>query len=251
MTRFALAAALLLPCAVHAQPDTAFARETYAEVEQRLARLARTDFSMRRPGADFTSEVRAWSEGGEVRKVQAVDHDDDGDVVTDYYFARGQLVFAYQAVKGRRDDQKLVTRVEQRQYFRDGRMVHWLGGLEKAPIPPSDPDFAPGARARLQEAAQFVRGARLVAGKRTTGTLERLVGGDAACYLEMRDEAGRAFTEPGDFGICARDPSPAGRRVQLAWGVADVQSPSCQGNPRCTKTERVALVTGLRFITYP
>lgn len=252
MKPLVLAALLLVPAASLAQGDPiAAAREAYAEVEKRLPGMARVDFSMRAGADEFASGARAWLEGREVRKVQAVAKDDDGEVVTDYYFARGALVFAFRAVKGWREDRKLATRVEHRQYFGGGKMVRWLGGLEKAAVPASDADYAPEGRARLREAADFVRGARLVAGKRATATVDRLVNGDAACYVEGRDEAGRPFSEPGDFELCSMKPSPAGRRVRLAWGLAQVQSAACQGDPACTKSDTVAIVTAMEVLDGP
>ena len=202
-------------------------------------------FTTRLPNVQYRSEVRAWADGADVRKVTATDRDDSGDVVTEYHYEKGALVFAYQAIKGYNAAGKPVTRVEQRQYFREGRMVRWLGGLEKADLA-KDPGYAREAKARLAAAAFYRDGAKLVLGKQTAGTLLNTENGDVACYLTLRDKRGAEFMELGDFDICFQKPSPIGKLVQLEYGVDNVIAESCQGNPDCGKSDRVALVTRAR-----
>lgn len=157
----ALAATLLavaLP-AFAQQPDTSLARQVYADVNAQLPRMTRAAFNARRPDVEYRSEVKAWADASGVRKVEVVDRDDSGDVLTEYYYANGALVFAYQAVKGF-EGRKQVTRIEQRQYFRDGRMFHWLGGTERAPQDPKGRDFADESRERAAAGAFYLQAAR-------------------------------------------------------------------------------------------
>ncbi|QJR09415.1 hypothetical protein DSM104443_00459 [Usitatibacter rugosus] len=235
-------AALLAPLPARAQADTAFAREVQGSVEKQLGDMASVTFTTRLPKVEYRSEVRAWSDGQGVRKIATVDRDDSGDVVTEYYFAKGALVFAYQAIKGFNAAGKSVTRIEQRQYFQGGRMVRWLGGLEKADLA-KDPGFAREGKARLAAAAFLQDGAKLLEGKRGSGTLLKTENGDVACYLHLRDAGGTEFMELGDFDLCFQKPSPIGRLVRLEYGVDNVLADECQGNPDCGKSERVALVT--------
>lgn len=161
LARAALAAALVaftLPAAAQ-QPDTSLARQVYAEVNAQLPRMTRAAFNARRPDVEYRSEVKAWSDASGVRKVEVVDRDDSGDVLTEYYYASGALVFAYQAVKGF-EGKKQVTRIEQRQYFRDGRMFHWLGGTERAPRDPKSRDFADESKARVAAGNFYLQAAR-------------------------------------------------------------------------------------------
>lgn len=126
-----------------------------------------------------------------------VDADDSGSVVTEYYYRDGALVFAYIAVKGFNDAGREVTRVEQRQYFRDGRLVLWLGGLEKAPIPATDPEFARESSERAAASAFYLEAAKAAyaqpgtvrvggATKLTTGKVVSLTQGDPNCRQTER-----------------------------------------------------------------
>lgn len=153
-----LAAALLAAGPVLAAADpAALAREVTREVNGALDRLHRADFRAQRPDVAYTTEVRAWRDARGVRKVEATDLDDSGSVVTEYYFRDGALVFAYVAIKGWQDGRE-VTRVEHRQYFRDGAMTRWLAGIDKRPRAADDPEYVLESKTR-HAAAIFYRDA--------------------------------------------------------------------------------------------
>ena len=235
----------------HAQADTRQAREVNAEVNGKLARLDAVAFSARRPDVAYTSEVRAWADAGGVRKLEVTDRDDSGDVVTEYYYAGGALVFAYQAVKGFNAAGRQATRLEERQYFRDGRMFQWLSGKDKVANPPAGAEFAKESKSRLAASAFYVRAAdEAFAGRNKSpfGVVKRLDNGDVSCVLTLEDDQGREFTEPGDFGICFQKPSILGKRVALTYAMAKVLAAECQGDVGCGKSERVALVTKARIV---
>lgn len=80
--------------------------------------------------------------------------------------------------------------------------------------------------------------------KNTTGTLLTVNQGDISCYLELRDDAGKVFHESGSFELCNN--KLKGQRVQLGYSMQNVQASSCQGDPSCKKSERIALVTSMR-----
>jgi hypothetical protein len=263
-----VAFALFAPGGAFAQAETALARQVFAEVNGKLSSLAETRLTVRRPGVAYDNELRAWSEGGVLRKIESVARDDSGDVVVEYYFGRGQeFVFAYTAVKGW-DGPKQVTRIEQRQYFDNGKMVKWLGGREAKAIPASDPQYAAEGRARLEELAAYVPAIRakgppapaakagpapgtiVVAGqvKKTAGTILRMENGDIACYLHLKDERGAEFMELADFELCMQEKQLVGRRVALTYRVGSVQSEECQGDPDCRKSKKVPLVVGVKVL---
>lgn len=153
-----IAAALAAPPSL-AAPDTttdvaATARAVTREVNGALDRLERADVRARRPDVAYDSQIRAWRDTTGVRKVEATDLDDSGSVVTEYYYRDGDLVFAYVAIKGWQDARE-VTRVEHRQYFRDGTMTRWLAGMDKVVRAPDDPDYAGEAQTRLAAAMFF------------------------------------------------------------------------------------------------
>ncbi len=156
VSALALASLLAWGPAAAAEVDTAQARQVYAEVNAKLPHMTRVSFRARRPDVEYVSEVRAWSDAEGVRKLEVTDRDDSGDVVGEYFFAGRQLVFVYEAIRGYTESGRQVTRVEDRQYFREGRMIRWLGGLEKVEQLRETPDFLAAQRSRL-EAADFYR----------------------------------------------------------------------------------------------
>ena len=75
-------------------------------------------------------------------------------------------------------------------------------------------------------------------------TLVSMEPGDAACYLTVRPDGGAERTEYADFRMCERD-DLIGQRVVLTATPSPVLAQSCQGNPDCTDTDMVNLVTGI------
>ncbi|HEX3530093.1 MAG TPA: hypothetical protein VH988_23785 [Thermoanaerobaculia bacterium] len=84
--------------------------------------------------------------------------------------------------------------------------------------------------------------------KKTVATVTGLQAGDVACYLTLKDDQGVEFSELGDFPICEKR-SLLGKRVKLTYMLGNVMADECQGNPDCTKTRRVALVTGAKVLS--
>ena len=133
LTAIALLAWLSAPQSAPESADTAAARQTMREVNESLARFTKASFEAKRPDVEYRSEVTAWSDAQGVRKLAVTDRDDSGDVVTEYYYASGSLVFVYQAIKGYNDAGKQVTRGEERSTFAMGR---WWRGSAGCPTEP-------------------------------------------------------------------------------------------------------------------
>ena len=66
--------------------------------------------------------------------------------------------------------------------------------------------------------------------------------GDRACYLTVRPDGEPERTDMADFGLCERT-DLVGQRVALTVTPSQVMAESCQGDPECTETEQVDLVT--------
>jgi hypothetical protein len=152
-------ASCLLSTPVLAQADTAQARQVFAEVNQQLSQLKKASLKAKRPDVDYTSNVKVWRDDSGVRKLEVTDLDDSGDVMTEYYFEGGKLVFVYQAVKGFNDTNKQVTRHEERQYFRADKMFKWLSGTDKSEVSSKSRDFAAEATARFAASAFYAKAA--------------------------------------------------------------------------------------------
>jgi hypothetical protein len=245
-----------------AQADTAQARQVFTDVNQQLAKLKKTLLKAKRPDVAYTSEVAIWSDDTGVRKLETTDRDDSGDVITEYYYAGGQLMFVYQAVKGFNDANKQITRHEERQYFQAGKMFKWLSGMDKSAIAPTAAEFISEAKTRLNASAFFLKTSmsgvswtqptstvaidKVV--KKTLGTVTALSAGDVACYVSLKDDQGMVFKEMAEFDICEQKPSLLGKRVELSYMASSVMSDACQGDPSCKKTRRVILISQARVI---
>jgi len=153
----ALAAA---PSLVIAQTDTAQARQVFTDVNQALPRMQKVAFSSQRPGANYPAEGKAWVQSGKVRKIEIVERDDSGDVVSEFYYDNANLIFVFEMVKGFADAGNAPRQVavsEERYYYRDGKLFKWLSGMgkDKTENLPSNAEFAVAAQSRLAASAAF------------------------------------------------------------------------------------------------
>ena len=126
----------------------------------------------KRSDVSYQSEVRAWLDTRGVRKLEVTDHDDHGDVVTEYYYSNGALVFVFQAIKGFDDAGKQVTRREERQYFLNAAMFKWLSGKEQTVNEPDSDDFEQESRTRLAASSVYVQAANLAIARKAAADSE-------------------------------------------------------------------------------
>jgi hypothetical protein len=140
--------------------DTAANGRLYEDVNRAVPTMTVVTTTARRPGVDYPSELTAWldplASTVTVAKIRAVERDDSGDVVTDFYFRDGDLWFVYQAIYGFDERGQQVVRNETRQYFRDGRQFRLLGGLDQVAQSPSLEWFSELERASIERAAAFL-----------------------------------------------------------------------------------------------
>lgn len=73
--------------------------------------------------------------------------------------------------------------------------------------------------------------------------------GDTACLITFEDDRGRPFSELADFELCAQEKALMGKRLALTYRATRVQSPSCQGDPDCKKSDTVILVVAVKPTT--
>jgi hypothetical protein len=129
---FASLVCLLSPTLSQAQADTADHRKLYAEVNKNLGKMKLHKAKYKVPNMDYSSELRIWSEDGQIRKIEAIGRDDSGDVVDEHYFDNEDLVFLFAVVKGFRDGAtKQHTVNEVRYYYKDSKIFKIVGGLDK------------------------------------------------------------------------------------------------------------------------
>lgn len=82
--------------------------------------------------------------------------------------------------------------------------------------------------------------------KQTIGTVQQLQNGDRACTMVLKDTRGKEFTELASFDFCGWN--IIGKRVTLTYRIEEVMAESCQGNPRCMKKDKVALIVDVKVM---
>jgi hypothetical protein len=87
--------------------------------------------------------------------------------------------------------------------------------------------------------------------KRANGLVKELQNGDASCVMVMTDTRGEEFIESADFELCFQEPSLIGHWVALSYRMENVMADSCQGDPECGDTQRIALVVSAKIIEAP
>lgn len=80
-------------------------------------------------------------------------------------------------------------------------------------------------------------------GKPIKGIVKEATMGDRACYLTIKEDRGRTTEQYADFALCNQNPSLVGKRVTLSYQMQNIMALSCLGNPSCSKTEKVSLIT--------
>ena len=84
--------------------------------------------------------------------------------------------------------------------------------------------------------------------KPAEGRVINAVAGDRACYLTIRNDAGRLIEVFAIFEVCEQRPSVIGQRVALTYQMGEVNSISCGGEPVCSQHDRVPLVIHARIL---
>jgi hypothetical protein len=83
--------------------------------------------------------------------------------------------------------------------------------------------------------------------KNASGVLIGLQSGDVACYLTLKDQKGQEFTELAIFEICEMT-QLVGKRVRMSYRIESVLADSCQGDPECKDTQKVAIVSTIKVL---
>ena len=116
------------------------------------------------------------------------------------------------------------------------------GGAAVEPAPVAEPAEAPPAPPEAPAAAPEAPAAAPVM------QLVAVQAGDTACSLTIQSGDQEAFYAAYFAGCAGGGPHPTphiGKNVALTLGKAKVMAASCQGNPDCTDSEEVDLVTAL------
>lgn len=219
---------------LHAQEDTAHHREVYAEINGLEKSLKQSKATCK--DDELVFELQGWSDGKELRKIVASTPGEDGAGSDEYYLENGKplFVFSHYTISSAADS-KAPKKVENRFYFKDGKLFKWLKD-EKATVDPKDPDFTAEAERLTGNFNHFVEalGGKAdkqvaAAAKVATGTFIGVEEGDYAHWLMKSDKGEELsfFILSGDASVdkvLEKPKSYIGKkcRVQLKTSMEEV-----------------------------
>ncbi len=127
--RFLLSALVisLLSLGVRAEDDTAHHRAVYAATNAALPRLKKVTATFKDDPIEFA--LTGWLQDGEVKKIVATNSTDEGE--EEYYLEKEAPLFVYNTY---RTGAGRGAKIEERVYFRDGRIIKWLTSEKPAPV---------------------------------------------------------------------------------------------------------------------
>lgn len=119
-----------------------------------------------------------------------------------------------------------------------------MRALAQAPAPAADvaPVPAPAPAAAVPASVVKVGDEN----KRAFGKIVDTDIGDNGCYLTLKDGKGAEFIELGKLEFCTQKPSLKGKDVHLTYKLETLPATSCNGDPKCKKTENVAFVVEVK-----
>jgi hypothetical protein len=106
-------------------------------------------------------ELVAYLKGPSIMKIAATYFGETGRATEEFYYSNDKLIFVFH--KDSRYDQplsgKVVATTENRYYFKDDKLIRWIGEDGKQ-VPATAPEFAQVESRLLASSKQFVEGAQ-------------------------------------------------------------------------------------------
>lgn len=138
-----------------AADDTAHHRKVFDEVNGTAKSWQKSKATHKDDPIVF--ELEGWSDAAGLRKILMQVPGDDGSGGGEYYLENGQLLFVYRHYRGTHPETgKPNALIEDRFYFKDGRMFKWIGAGGKT-LSPDDGDFKTEASRLTENYAAFVK----------------------------------------------------------------------------------------------
>lgn len=242
---------------VSAQEDTAKHRAVFEEVNAKLPKLKVSKAKLE--DEELTWTLKAWSDGKEIRKIEASVPGEDGEGSDELYFAGGKLVFVFrQYTTGSGSDAK---KEEHRFYFTDSKLVKWIDEAKK-PVDLTDSNFATEGTILLENSAKFLKalGGKADAGgkekpakageaKTTDGTFVRIDEGDYFHFVikDAKGEEVSFFILKGDKSVDKVTDEPekfAGKKCRVKWKTSTENIPEAGGKMEIDQILSVEWTTG-------
>ena len=167
MKRVSLVAiAFLFGCSAflqsHAQSQDAVLtiRRQYAAINFNAAKYKKVKKELLGFSAEG-GELIAYLNGPTIVKITATFFGELGRATDEFYYSNDKLIFAYRKhshYSGHLTG-KVVRTTENRYYFKDDKLIRWIGEDGKQ-VSPSAPEFSQGEARLLASSKQFIEGAR-------------------------------------------------------------------------------------------
>jgi hypothetical protein len=158
------ALATLLGCTGLAAPQTADSiqaiRQQYASINRNAAKYRKVKKEL----SGFSTEggeLVAWFKGPSIVKISATFYGEMGRATDEFYYANDRLIFVFrkQSFYRRPLSGKVVRTTENRYYFKDDKLIRWIGEDGKQ-VSTTAPEFSQAEERLLASSKQFIEGAR-------------------------------------------------------------------------------------------
>lgn len=233
---FGLCVLAVVPAAP-AQDDTKHHRAVYDETNSNLKTYKKVKATHNDSDLEFALE--SWSDQGKVRRIDSKVPGEDGDGSEEYYLEDGKMLFAfryYRAMSAEEGAKPVL--VEDRFYFKDGKMFKWIG-TDKKLVPKEDEAFAIEEERLTTNLAGFLttlekKAAPEAAVMTTTGTFKDIEFGDYG-HWNMLDEKGNELSlfilQPDEAvdKVLAGPEAYAGKKCTVKWKKSKEDIPEAGG----------------------
>lgn len=232
----ALSGLAVVPAA-SAQDDTKHHRAVYDETNKNLKTYKKVKATHRDSDLEFALET--WWDQDKIRRIDSKVPGEDGDGSEEYYLEDGKMLFAfrYYWAMGAEESAKRVM-VEDRFYFKDGKMFKWIG-TDKKLVPKEDETFALEEERLTTSLAGFLaalekKTAPEGAVTTTTGTFKGIEFGDYG-HWNMLDEKGKELSlfilQPDEAvdKVLAGPEAFVGKKCTVKWKKSKENIPEAGG----------------------
>lgn len=192
---YTVSAFLSFSVLTHAQSDTAHHRAIYDQINEKEASLKKVAATHKDDPTEFA--LTGWLDGGEVKKIVAK-NSDDGEGVEEFYLEDEKPLFVFSTYYQTAEDGKRGAKVEERLYFKDGKVFKWLTTQKPAPVFHGE-DYQATTERLVTNCAAFVTALKKgkapskAAAKTAEGTFVRIEEGDYF-HWNMKSNSGEELS---------------------------------------------------------
>lgn len=227
---FWAAALFLLPCAAEAQEDTAHHRAVYKEINDKQKSYRKVTATCEDSPLIFS--LTGYLDGEEARKIVAVSSE-DGAGYEEFYLEDGKPLFVFSTYSQNHLSDHPV-KVEDRRYFRDGRVFKSLTS-DKSAAPATAADNAESTKRLNGLSRAFVKAlkAGASASRTSEGIFKGIEEGDYAHWKMRIDGEDQSFfilrPEPSVEKVLENPDSYIGRKCRITWKQSIENIPEAGG----------------------